>query len=45
LSDVVPVEPFARALVMLQQIAGKLALLAGVVSFLVALTVLRHHRP
>ncbi len=40
LSDVLPVEPFARSLVMIEQLAG-LALLAGVVSYLVALTVLR----
>ena len=40
LSDVVPVEPFARSLVMIEQIAG-LAFIAGVVSYLVALTVLR----
>jgi hypothetical protein len=40
LSDVVPVESFARSLVMIEQIAG-LAFIAGVVSYLVALTVLR----
>jgi hypothetical protein len=40
LSDVVPVEPFARGLVMIEQVAG-LAFIAGVVSYLVALTVLR----
>ncbi len=40
LSDVVPVEPFARSLVMIEQVAG-LAFIAGVVSYLVALTVLR----
>ncbi len=40
LSDVVPIEPFARSLVMIEQIAG-LAFIAGVVSYLVALTVLR----
>lgn len=39
LSDVVPIEPFARALVMLEQVAG-LAFVAGVVSYLVALIVL-----
>ena len=43
LSDVVPVEPFARALVMIQQLAG-LTFVAGVVSYLVALTVLRQSR-
>ena len=43
LSDVVPVEPFARSLVMMEQIAG-LAFIAGVVSYLVALTVLRGRR-
>lgn len=42
LSDVVPVEPFGRALVMVEQLAG-LAFIAGVVSRLVALTV--HTRP
>ena len=42
LSDVVPVEPFARALLMIEQLAG-LAYIAGVVSRLVALTV--HTRP
>ncbi len=36
LSDVVPVEPFARSLVMIEQVAG-LAFIAGVVSYLVAL--------
>lgn len=41
LSDVVPVEPFARSVVMIEQLAG-LAYLAMVVSRLVALTV---HRP
>ncbi len=40
LSDVVPIEPFARSLVMMEQVAG-LAFIAGVVSYLVALTVLR----
>ena len=40
LSDVVPVEPFGRGLVMIEQLAG-LAFIAGVVSYLVALTVLR----
>ncbi len=43
LSDVVPVEPFARGLVMIEQLAG-LAFVAGVVSYLVALTVLRGQR-
>ena len=40
LSDVVPVKPFARGLVMLEQVAG-LAYVAMVVSRLVGLTVLR----
>jgi len=40
LSDVVPVEPFARGMVMLEQIAG-VAYIAMVVSRLVGLTVLR----
>jgi hypothetical protein len=40
LSDVVPIEPFARSLVMIEQLAG-LAYLAIVVSRLVALTVPR----
>jgi hypothetical protein len=40
LGDVVPVKPFARALVMIQQLAG-LAYVAMVVSRLVGLTVLR----
>jgi hypothetical protein len=39
LSDVIPVEPFARGLVMLEQLAG-VAYIAVVVSRLVALTVL-----
>lgn len=43
LSDVVPVEPFARGLVMIEQLAG-LAFIAGVVSYLVALTVVRQSR-
>ena len=43
LSDVIPVEPFARGLVMIEQIAG-LAFVAGVVSYLVALTVIRQSR-
>ena len=40
LSDVVPVKPFARALVMIEQVGG-LAYVAMVVSRLVALTVMR----
>ncbi|HEX2104946.1 MAG TPA: potassium channel family protein [Solirubrobacteraceae bacterium] len=46
LSDVVPVEPFARALVMLEQLAG-VAYIAMVVSRLVGLTVIprRSDRP
>jgi hypothetical protein len=40
LSDVVPVKPFARAVVMIEQLAG-LAYVAMLVSRLVALTVLR----
>jgi Ion channel len=40
LSDIAPVEPFARALVMLEQLAG-LAYVAMLVSRLVALTVMR----
>ena len=39
LSDVIPAEPFARSLVMLEQLGG-LAFIAMVVSYLVALTVL-----
>lgn len=42
LSDVVPVKPFARALVMIEQLAG-LAYVAMVVSRLVGLMI--HHRP
>lgn len=42
LSDVVPVKPFARSLVMIEQVTG-LAYVAMVVSRLVALTVLRRH--
>ena len=38
LSDVVPVEPFARSLVMIEQLAG-VAYIAIVVSRLVSLTV------
>jgi hypothetical protein len=44
LSDVVPVKPFARSLVMVEQLAG-LAYVAMVVSRLVALTVLRRPDP
>ncbi len=40
LSDVIPVEPFARSLLMLEQLAG-LAFIAMVVARLVALTALR----
>jgi hypothetical protein len=40
LSDVTPIEPFARSLVMLEQLAG-LAFIAAIVARLVALTVLR----
>jgi ion channel len=40
LSDVVPIKPFARSLVMIEQLCG-LAYVAGLVSRLVALTVLR----
>ena len=43
LSDVVPVEPFARSLVMLEQVAG-VGYIAMVVSRLVGLTVLRGAR-
>jgi hypothetical protein len=43
LSDVVPVKPFARSLVMLEQVAG-VAYIAMVVSRLVGLTVM-HRRP
>jgi hypothetical protein len=44
LSDVVPIRPFARSLVMLEQLAG-VAYLAMVVSRLVSLTVLRRADP
>jgi hypothetical protein len=44
LSDVVPVKPFARALVMIEQLGG-LAYVAMVVSRLVALTVMRRPDP
>jgi hypothetical protein len=40
LSDVVPIEPFARSLVMIEELAG-LAYVAMLVSRLVALTVMR----
>jgi hypothetical protein len=42
LSDVVPIKPFARGLVMIEQLAG-VAYVAMLVSRLVGLTVLRHH--
>ena len=41
LGDVIPVKPFARALVMIQQVAG-LGYVAMVVSRLVGLTIFRH---
>jgi Ion channel len=41
LSDVVPIKPFARGIVMLEQLAG-VGYIAMVVSRLVGLTVLRH---
>lgn len=44
LSDITPVKPFARSLVMIEQLAG-LAYVAMLVSRLVALTVLRGRRP
>jgi Ion channel len=44
LSDVVPIRPFARGLVMLEQIAG-VGYLAMVVSRLVGLLVIRRHDP
>jgi hypothetical protein len=44
LSDVIPAEPFARSLVMLEQLAG-LAFIAMVVSYLVALTVIGKRQP
>lgn len=44
LSDVVPIKPFARGLVMLEQLAG-VGYIAMVVSRLVGLTVLRHRQP
>ena len=43
LSDVVPVEPFARSVVMIEQVAG-LSYVAMLVSRLVALTVLGRAR-
>ena len=44
LSDITPIKPFARSLVMIEQLAG-LAYVAMLVSRLVALTVLRGRRP
>jgi hypothetical protein len=44
LSDVVPIRPFARSLVMIEQLAG-LGYVAIVVSRLVGLTILRHRDP
>ena len=44
LSDVTPIRPFARSLVMVEQLAG-LGYVAIVVSRLVGLTVLRHRDP
>jgi hypothetical protein len=44
LSDVTPIRPFARSLVMIEQIAG-LGYVAIVVSRLVGLTILRHRDP
>jgi Ion channel len=44
LSDVVPIRPFARSLVMLEQLAG-VAYVAMVVSRLVGLTVMRRNEP
>ena len=41
LSDVIPIQPFARGLVMIEQLAG-LAYVAMLVSRLVGLTVMRH---
>jgi hypothetical protein len=43
LSDVIPIEPFARGLVMIEQLAG-LTFVAGVVAYLVALSVLGRRR-
>ena len=43
LSDVIPAEPFARSVVMIEQLSG-LAFIAMVVSYLVALTVLSNRR-
>jgi hypothetical protein len=43
LSDVIPIEPFARSLVMIEQLAG-LTFVAGVVAYLVALSVLGRRR-
>ena len=42
LSDVVPIEPFARSVVMIEQLAG-LGYVAMIVSRLVGLTVLKRH--
>jgi hypothetical protein len=44
LSDVVPVKPFARALVMIEQLAG-LGYVAMIVSRLVGLTIMRRPDP
>jgi hypothetical protein len=44
LSDVVPVQPFARSMVMIEQLAG-LAYIAGLVSRVVGLTVLARSGP
>jgi hypothetical protein len=44
LSDITPIKPFARSLVMIEQLAG-LAYVAMLVSRLVGLTVLRGRRP
>jgi hypothetical protein len=41
LGDVIPVKPFARSLVMLEQVAG-LTYVAMLVSRLVGLTIFRH---
>jgi hypothetical protein len=43
MGDVIPIRPFARALVMVEQVAG-LAYVAIVVSRLVGLTVMRRPR-
>ena len=44
LSDVVPIKPFARSVVMIEQLAG-LAYVVMLVSRLVGLTVMRHAQP